>query len=209
MNSLSNSKKQSKIQSTKWTDKNKNYSSSNKKNKEKKEIIVSKCKDYSQLKQSFKNTLVRNISIDFNFPNTKNAYTYKRSFSIGEYPMFEQRNIFYYDSNFQLFKNKSVSKYSKPKSEANISKNQNKINNPQHNIITTIKRIKTLDDSISKETDNKNDKRRKSKTVEKEIYELEVINQVIFNGTDEEINNKKKYRYRASSPGRCAGKGYW
>ena len=194
MNYFSNSKKQYRNQTPKWTVKNKTDFSNHIRNKERKEIIVRKHKDFSELVQSFKNTVVRNISIDFNFPNTKNAYIYKRSFPIGECPMFEQKNIFYYDSNFQLFKNKSVSKFAKPNNKANLSTNQNKINNPQHNIITTIKRVKALDDSTSQEHENQNDKRRNSKTIEKDIYQLEVINQVIFNGTGENKSNMKNYR---------------
>ena len=190
MNLFSNYKRQSQNLKTRWNNKNKYYSSINKKNKERKEVLVKKYKDYSELKQSFKNTLVRNISIDFRFPNTRNAYIYKRSIPIEECPMFEQRNIFYYDSNFRLFKNKSVSKLVRTSSAGNISTKQNKINNPEHNIITTIKRIKTLDDSTSQETENEND-RRKPKQVEKEIYELEVINQVIFGGTGEDKNNNE------------------
>ena len=189
MNLFSNYKRQSQNLKTRWNN-NKYYSSINKKNKERKEVLVKKYKDYSELKQSFKNTLVRNISIDFRFPNTRNAYIYKRSIPIEECPMFEQRNIFYYDSNFRLFKNKSVSKLVRTSSAGNISTKQNKINNPEHNIITTIKRIKTLDDNTSQETENKNDWR-KPKQVEKEIYELEVINQVIFGGTGEDKNNNE------------------
>ena len=190
MKLFSKSKVLSKNQASKWQIKNKSYSSSNKKNKE---IIIRKDRDYSELRQSFKNTVVRNISIDFKFPNTKTTYNYKRSFLNEEFPMFEQRNTFYYDNNFQLFKNKSVSKFTKSNNKFNISSKQNKFNSPQHNIITSIKRIKNIDDSRkSQEPINKNDKKRKSKSIEKDIYQLEIINQIIFNGTYADNNNYKK-----------------
>ena len=84
-------------------------------NKEKKEYFLNSCNDFSELKQSYSNTQLKNISIKFGFPNTRNTYKYQNTYSLIEFPMFEQRNVFYYDKDFQLFKNKSVSKYGEKK----------------------------------------------------------------------------------------------
>ena len=92
--------------------------------------------------------------------------------------MFEQRNVFYYDKNFQLFKNKSVSKYGEKKSKNNINFSYAKNNcvlSPQHKITTTLKKKKYLDDKVVDKKIEKN---------EKDIYELEVVNQVLYGDED-------------------------
>lgn len=112
--------------------------------------------------------------------------------------MFEQKNTFYYDKNFQLFKNKSVSKFgdSKSKNNNNLSQSlsQNRYLSPQHKIITSIKRRKYRDENDLIEL-NKN---KNTKPSEKDIYELEVINQVIFNETDEEGAKSKRYEEKVA-----------
>ena len=147
---LSEDIKQDKSHTSEWIESDKNYLSNYKINKEKKEIFLNSSNDYSELKQSYNNTQLKNISIDFGFPNTMNSYKYKRSFPIAEFPLFEQRNTFYYDKDFQLFKNKSVSKYGEGKSKNNYlsqSLPQNRIFSPQHKIITSIKKRKYLDEN--------------------------------------------------------------
>ena len=78
---------------------------------DKKEIIVDNYNNRSVLRQKYPETQLKNISINFGFPNTLNSYDYQNSYDLVENPIFEQRNYFYYDKNFQLFKNKSVSRY--------------------------------------------------------------------------------------------------
>jgi len=161
--------------------------------KEKKEIFLNSTNDYSELRQSYINTQLKNISIDFGFPSTRNSYKYKRTFPLNECPMFEQKNTFYYDKNFQLFKNKSVSKFgdNKSKNNNNLSQSlsQNRLLSPQHKIITSIKKRKYKDENdLIELNQNKN-----IKPSEKDIYELEVINQVIFNEEDEEGAKSKRY----------------
>ena len=166
--------------------------------KEKKEIFLNSTSDYSELRQIYANTQLKNISIDFGFPSTRNSYKYKRSFPLNECPMFEQKNTFYYDKNFQLFKNKSVSKFGDNKSRNNNnlsqSLSQNRLLSPQHKIITSIKRRKYQDENdLIELNQNKN-----TKPSEKDIYELEVINQVIFNETDEEGAKSKRYEEKTA-----------
>ena len=193
MDVSSNIKKLEKNRISRSVDNNGKFPLNFTKNKEKKEIFINSYKDYSELKQFYKNSYIKNISIDFEFSNTKNIYNFKRTFPIEEYPMFEQRNIFYYDSNFQLFKNKTVSKFGKRKNNSKYkSTKQNKIY-PQHNIITTVRRIKTTDD-IEKDDYPKNNNKKEEKAGEKDIYELQVINQVLFNGQGEEEKNTNNYK---------------
>ena len=45
--------------------------------KDKKEIFLNSANDYSELRQSYANTQLKNISIDFGFPSTRNTYKYK------------------------------------------------------------------------------------------------------------------------------------
>ena len=191
---LSDDIKQDKSHTSEWIESDKNYLSNYKINKEKKEIFLNSSNDYSELKQNYNNTQLKNISIDFGFPNTVNSYKYKRSFPIAEYPIFEQRNTFYYDKDFQLFKNKSVSKYGEGKSKNNNlsqSLRQNRIFSPQHKIITSIKKRKYLDENELQDSKNKSYKNKKSNSKEKDIYELEIINQVIFNENEEDGKSKK------------------
>ena len=79
---LSEDIKQDKSHISEWIESDKNYLSNYKINKEKKEIFLNSSNDYSELKQSYNNTQLKNISIDFGFPNTMNSYKYKRSFPI-------------------------------------------------------------------------------------------------------------------------------
>ena len=187
---LSEDIKQDKSHTSEWIESDKNYLSNYKINKEKKEIFLNSSNDYSELIQSYNNTQLKNISIVFGFPNTMNSYKYKRSFQIGEYPLFEQRNTFYYDKDFQLFKNKSVSKYGEGKLKNNYlsqSLPQSRIFSPQHKIITSIKKRKYLDENEPQDSKNQ-----KSHSKEKDIYELEIINQVIFNENEEDGKSKKR-----------------
>ena len=103
--------KQDKSHISEWMiDYDKNSISNSNIIKGKKDILLRSCNDHSVLKQNYPNTQLKNISINFGFPNTINTYKYKNTFPLSDFPMFEQRNVFYYDKNFQLFKNKSVSK---------------------------------------------------------------------------------------------------
>ena len=90
------------------TDYDKNTTSNTNLNKGKKEILLTNANNYSLLKHNYGNGQLKNIAINFNFPNSRNTYKYKNAFPISKYPIYEQRNIFYYDTNFELFKNKSV-----------------------------------------------------------------------------------------------------
>ena len=113
-------------------------------NKQNKEYYLNSCNDRSELKQNYNNTQLKNISINFGFPNTRNVYKYKNTYSLVEFPMFEQKNVFYYDKDFKLFKNKSISKYGEKKDKDSTSSSQrsknNKIFSPQHKIITSIRK---------------------------------------------------------------------
>ena len=119
-----------------------------------------------------------------------------------ENPVFEQKNYFYYDKNFQLFKNKSVSRYGEKKLKNKLQDksqtqklNQKRLFSPQHKIITSLKKKKYLneDGDINKNAKNLN------KEKEKDIYELEVINQVLLNEEDSEGKNKKSGKETLSS----------
>ena len=189
MDLLSEEKIQDKSQSEFIMDYDKNTFSNSNVNKAKKEFYLNSCKDYSEFRQSYNNATLKNISINFGFPNTRNTYKYKNPFPLTDIPLFEQRNVFYYDKNFQLFKNKSVSKYGEKKNKNNTTLSQylkNRILSPQHKIITSIRKKKFLGD---KEVDLKDNSKRNEKE-EKDVYELEVINQVLFD--EEELDGKYK-----------------
>ena len=163
------------------------------------EFSINNYNNLSIFKQKFKDTQLKNISINFGFPNTLNSYDYQNKVDLIENPMFEQKNYFYYDKNFQLFKNKSVSRYGdkKNKKGKNVvqKSNKNRLYSPQHKIITSIKKKKYLDDSAQCELN------KKQKTAKKEIdvYELEVINQVLYNDEDSQGKSKKSGKETLSS----------
>ena len=192
MDLLSDDKQQDKNNlSSLIIDYNKNNLSNSNINKAKQEFFLNSCNDYSEFKQNYLNTVLKNISINFGFPNTINTYKYKNSFPLTEVPLFEQHNIFYYDKDFQLFKNKSVSKYGEKKNINNtsLSKNikNNRILSPQHKIITSIKKKKYLNE---KEVENiKKLKNETDKEEQKDIYELEVINQILLD--EDDLDGKK------------------
>ena len=194
----SEDKQQEKSHLSEWVmDYDKNTLLNSNPNKTKKEYFLNSCNDYSELRQSYSNTTLKNISINFGFPNTRNTYKYKNSYPLTEVPMFEQRNIFYYDKNFQLFKNKSVSKYGEKKNKNNSSLSQliknNKLFSPQHKIITSIKKKKYLNDEEVANIKNakKNAKNEETEKDEKDIYELEVINQILYDEEESDGKNKK------------------
>ena len=167
------------------TDYNKNSAPSTTSNKGKKEILLKSCNNYSVLKQNYGNGQLKNISINFGFPNSKNTYKYKNAFPVSRYPIYEQRNIFYYDKDFQLFKNKSVSKYGEKRNKNNASiqsTRNNRLFSPQHKIVTSIKKKKFQDESEDKSYKKK----------EKDIYELEVVNTILYD--DEDNIEKKEYQ---------------
>ena len=111
MDSIITDRQQDKSHLSEWAmDGDRNNISNSNTNKVKQEIYLNSCNDSSELKQNYKNTQLKNISINFGFPNTRNTYKYKNTLPLSEIPMFEQRNVFYYNKDFQLFKNKSVSK---------------------------------------------------------------------------------------------------
>ena len=64
-------------------------------NIDQKEFSIKNYNNYSVLKQNFLDTQLKNISINFGFPNTLNSYDYQNSFDLLENPVFEQRNYFY------------------------------------------------------------------------------------------------------------------
>ena len=194
----SEDKQQEKSHLSEWVmDYDKNTLLNSNPNKTKKEYFLNSCNDYSELRQSYSNTTLKNISINFGFPNTRNTYKYKNSYPLTEVPMFEQRNIFYYDKNFQLFKNKSVSKYGEKKNKNNKSLSQlmrnNKLFSPQHKIITSIKKKKYLNDEEVENIKNskKNVKNEENEKDVKDVYELEVINQVLYDEDESDGKNKK------------------
>ena len=185
-------KQKNKIYQSEWlTDYERNTASNPKLNNSKKGFVLNCSKGSSELKHNFCNkTQLKNISINFGFPNTRNTYKYQNTFSLEEFPVFEQRNYFYYDRDFRLFKNKSVSKYGEKKDKNNKSFSHiapDKLLSPQHKITTSIKKKKFLDDQEIEEN-NKNIKKDGKK--EKDVYELEVVNQVLYD--DEESYGKKK-----------------
>ena len=152
-------------------------------NKGKKDILLKSGNNYSVLKHNYGDGKLKNISINFGFDNSKNKYKYKNNFPLSRYPIYEQRNIFYYDKNFQLFKNKSVSKYGERKfknqSSTDLTKNQRYFS-PQHKIVTSIKKKKLFD------TDDKINNKK-----EKDVYEVEVVNTVLYD--DEDNIDKKEF----------------
>ena len=181
MDYLSNNRNYNRIPlSPRINDSNKNNSNLN---QEKKEILLKSCNNYSALRQSYSNGQLKNISINFGFPNTRKTYKYKNHFPLTRYPIYEQSNIFYYDKNFQLFKNKSVSRYGEKKNKNNASSQLTKnmrLLSPQHKIVTSIKKRKYLDENGEK-TNKKN---------EKDIYELEVVNTILYDGDENNIEKK-------------------
>ena len=192
MDLFSEGKRQDKSRISEWAfDSNKNNKNSD---KQRKSILLNSSNDYSEIKQNY-DTQLKNISINFGFPNTRNTYKYKNSFPLNEFPIFEQRNVFYYDKHFQLFKNKSVSKYGEKKDDKNKNKTQysktNRVFSPQHKIITSIKK-KTYSDDNGPEKNNKTPKN------EKDVYELEVINQVLVD--EEDMKGNLKSLGEKSSP---------
>ena len=160
-------------------------------NIDQKEFSIKNYNNYSVLKQNFLDTQLKNISINFGFPNTLNSYDYQNSFDLLENPVFEQRNYFYYDKNFKLFKNKSVSKYGDKKFNQkkflNPKLNKNRVLSPQHKIITSLKKKKC------------NEEQNKNINKENDIYELEVINKVLYDEDDSEEKNKKTIKETISS----------
>ena len=101
MDLFSEGKRQDKNRISEWTfDSDKNNKNSD---KQRKSILLNSSNDYSEIKQNY-DTQLKNISINFGFPNTRNTYKYKNSIPLNEFPIFEQRNVFYYDNHFQLFK---------------------------------------------------------------------------------------------------------
>ena len=160
-------------------------------NIDQKEFSIKNYNNYSVLKQNFLDTKLKNISINFGFPNTLNSYDYQNSFDLLENPVFEQRNYFYYDKNFKLFKNKSVSKYGDKKFNKkkilNPKLNNNRVLSPQHKIITSLKKKKC------------NEEQNKNINKENDIYELEVINKVLYNEDESEEKNKKTIKETISS----------
>ena len=192
MDLFSEGKRQDKNRISEWAfDSDKNNKNSD---KQRKSILLNSSNDYSEIKQNY-DTQLKNISINFGFPNTRNTYKYKNSFPLNEFPIFEQRNVFYYDNHFQLFKNKSVSKYGEKKDDKNKNKTQysktNRVFSPQHKIITSIKKKTYLDDT-GPEKNNKTSKN------EKDVYELEVINQVLVD--EEDMKGNLKSLGEKSSP---------
>ena len=183
-------------------DYDKNSLSNSNVNKARKEYFLNTCSDYSELRQSYNNTMLKNISINFGFPNTINTYKYKNSYPLTDIPLFEQRNIFYYDKDFQLFKNKSVSKYGEKKSKNSSNNAQNIRSNrhlsPQHKIITSIRKKKYVYDKDVENLTNfkKTEKDEKGEKGEKDIYELEVINQVLYDDDETDGKNKKNASFR-------------
>ena len=201
MDSLFDERQQDKSHLSEWiVDSDKNTLC----NKQNREYILNSFNDYSELKQNYNNTQLKNISINFGFPNTRNTYKYQNTYSLIEFPMFEQRNVFYYDKDFKLFKNKSVSKYGEKKNKNNANLSQysknNRIFSPQHKIITSIKKKKYVDENGNEKalTAKKDVKNENDVKDEKDIYELEVINQVLFD--DEDIILKKKGPDGKNSP---------
>ena len=167
---------------------------------DKKEITVDNYNNRSVLRQKYPETQLKNISINFGFPNTLNSYDYQNSYDLVENPIFEQRNYFYYDKNFQLFKNKSVSRYGDKKFKNGNSayekyKKENRLFSPQHKIITSIKKKKFLDEDNQIESNQKQKKDNK----EIDVYELAVINQVLYNEEDLEKKSKKSGKETSSS----------
>ena len=164
-------------------------------NYDKKEFTIKNYNNRSVLKQNFPDTQLKNISINFGFPNTLNSYDYQNSYDLIENPLFEQRNYFYFDKNFQLFKNKSVSRYAKKNKTSSFQTSKKKLLSPQHQIITSIKKKKFLEENEKEEIN----KKPKNVNKEMDIYELEVINQVLCNEEDSEGKNKKSGKETLSS----------
>ena len=194
MQSKIKQKNQNQMIFTSRNDNNPNMSQNLENELDRKEFSLNNYNNYSVLKQNFLDTQLKNISINFGFPNTLNSYDYQNSFDLTENPFFEQRNYFYYDKDFKLFKNKSMSKYTdknnnNKKKIINKQINKNRVFSPQHKIITSLKKKKyTEEEKKSDLINGKND-----------IYELEVINKVTYNSSDSEGKNKKSMKEIASS----------
>ena len=185
MQSKIKQKNQNQMIFTSRNDYNQNMSQNLENEIDRKEFSLNNYNNYSVLKQNFLDTQLKNISINFGFPNTLNSYDYQNSFDLTENPFFEQRNYFYYDKDFKLFKNKSMSKYTdknnnNKKKIINKQINKNRVFSPQHKIITSLKKKKyTEEEKKSDLINGKND-----------IYELEVIHKVTYNSSDLEVKKK-------------------
>ena len=57
------------------------------------EFSINNYNNLSIFKQKFKDTQLKNISINFGFPNTLNSYDYQNSVDLIENPMFKQKII--------------------------------------------------------------------------------------------------------------------
>lgn len=165
-----------------WTDyKDSNINNSNN------EYLLNTNNNYSELKHNYPNTRLKNIYINFGFPRTKNSYQYQNCLSLIDYPIFEQRNIFYYDKNFKLFKNTSLSRYGERKFSTNSKR---RYYSPHHKIITTMRKTKLVDDEDLNESVRTRSRKNKAKNA-LDVYELQVINQITYEDGDlDEKNNK-------------------
>ena len=203
-------KSQKKSQFSEYINSNKNNFANSKVDNDTKEFTIDNFNNRSVLKEQFKNTQLKNISINFGFPNTRNSYDYqKNSFDLATKPIFEQKNYFYYDQNFQLFKNKSVSRYGDKKSKKGVNSlkksNNNRLYSPQHKIITSIKKKKFLEENMPDDAFQKLKKHDK----DNDIYELEVINQIVYNEDESEEKKKKSGKETSSSKSERESENEW
>ena len=203
-------KSQKKSQFSEYINSNKNNFANSKVDNDTKEFTIDNFNNRSVLKEQFKNTQLKNISINFGFPNTRNSYDYqKNSFDLATKPIFEQKNYFYYDQNFQLFKNKSVSRYGDKKSKKGVNSlkksNNNRLYSPQHKIITSIKKKKFLEENMPDDAFQKLKKHDK----DNDIYELEVINQIVYNEDESEEKKKKSGKESSSSKSERESENEW
>ena len=81
---------------------------------------------------------------EFSINNYNNLSIFKQKFKETQFTMFEQKIISIMTKIFQLFKNKSVSRYGDKKNKK--GNNKNRLFNPKHKIITSIKKKKYLDE---------------------------------------------------------------
>ena len=104
---------------------------------------------------------------EFSINNYNNLSIFKQKFKETQFTMFGQKMISIMIKLFQLFKNKSVSRYGDKKNKKGknfIQKsNKNHLFSPQHKIITSIKKKEYLDYSAQCELN------KKQKTAKKEI----------------------------------------
>ena len=141
------------------------------------ELLIDSFNECSDLRKSFHDSL-KNLFSNFGFSRMQDSIQFENSFNSTKYPKFGLRKSYYYDGDLKLFKNNSVSKFHiKKKAKQQNNKNKKKT-------------INTLRKKMFPQGEEFEDFQKDSKKVktEKDLYELEIINKMIFENKGKETN---------------------